>query len=63
MPRTDEGTRCECSTADRKIASRQSHGLSTIGCTIPLGGGRESLEVGRITVPRTVRQCVLSLAK
>src|SRR6516164_1527726 len=34
MPRPDEGTRCECSAADGKVASCQSHGLSAIGCTI-----------------------------
>ena len=36
MPRPDEGTRCECSTADRKITSRQSHELSATGCPVPL---------------------------
>ena len=39
MPRPDEGTRCECSTADGKVASGQSHGLRAIGCTIPLSAG------------------------
>jgi hypothetical protein len=38
-PRTGKRAPCECSTADRKIPSRQNHRLSAFGCTILLGDG------------------------